>query len=216
MFCGGWGETVKFFFENLTDNAGQKIAEKFEQVDNSDIAVHRVATGNFAYYENSLYLKAALVRRQLQSKEINDKNNMNNETNERNDRDLHIMENCVINMPISIGLQKNAPIKKTVDKYVRRIIEGGLVKKWLDDVMQISLNTEIHGTFAQETKALMNLRKFCGAFVALFLGYFICVITLLVEIIYHHYTVVKHPNYDKYYRRIVPPKKDTEISKISI
>lgn len=48
---------------------------------------------------------------------------------------LHIMSDCIISMPISIGLEKNSPLKPRIDEFIQRVVEAGLIHKWLDDVM---------------------------------------------------------------------------------
>lgn len=55
--------------------------------------------------------------------------------NNQMSRDLHIMSDCIISMPISIGLEKNSPLKPRIDEFIQRVVEAGLVLKWLDDVM---------------------------------------------------------------------------------
>lgn len=99
-------------------------------------------------------------------------------------------------------MQKNSPIKPRLDKFVRMVLEAGLIKKWLDDVMQNVLNTEIQTDNDQDIKALMNMKKFSGALVALGIGYFVSVLALLVEIVYFNYIVKKNPNFNKYSRVI--------------
>jgi hypothetical protein len=105
-----------------------------------------------------------------------------------------------------LGLQKNSPIKPRVDKYIRRVLEAGLITKWLDDVMSPILNSEIQRTH-EGTKAIMNMKKFFGAIVALCIGYFISIVVLIVEIIYFNYFIKKNPNYNKYSRTIYHVKK---------
>lgn len=55
--------------------------------------------------------------------------------NNQMSRELHIMSDCIISMPISIGLEKNSPLKPRIDEFIQRVVEAGLVLKWLDDVM---------------------------------------------------------------------------------
>lgn len=87
------------------------------------------------------------------------------------------------------------------------VLEAGLIKKWLDDVMQNVLNTEIQTDNNQDTKALMNMKKFSGALVALGIGYFVSIIALLVEIIYFNNVVKKNPNFNKYSKIVRENKK---------
>lgn len=110
---------------------------------------------------------------------------------------LYIMPNCIINMPISLGLQKNSPIKPIIDRFLRRVIEAGLVKKWLNDVM---LDTVILEAPQQiiEVKALMDLKKLYVAFVVLFSGYILSILALIFEIGYWYGVVKKNPLFDEY------------------
>lgn len=100
-------------------------------------------------------------------------------------------------MPISLGLRKNSPLKPRIDKFLQRVIEAGLIKKWLADVM---LNTTVAESPIQKSglKALMDLKKFVGALVALGAGYFIGMIALIFENLYWYYIVQRNPLYDKY------------------
>lgn len=107
------------------------------------------------------------------------------------------MSNCIINMPISLGLQKNSPIKPAVDKFLRRVIEAGLVKKWLNDVMLETIILESPQQ-VEEVKALMDLKKLYGAFVVLVAGYIISILALLIEIGYWYGVVKKDPLFDEY------------------
>ncbi|KAI4462234.1 ionotropic receptor 20a-related [Holotrichia oblita] len=200
---GGWGEANKELFKTSLDPIAQTIGEKFEFINDSKEAIEKIVKGEFAFYENIYFLKEASVAHQLHQQLLNRINQSIPQDNlsDRSERKLHIMKDCVINMPISIGLQKNSPIKPRVDKYIRRVLEAGFVKKWLDDVMQSTLNGEAPSTL-ETIKALMNTQKFIGAVVALCVGYFVSLVGLCVEILYFHFTVKKHPNYNKYSRKI--------------
>lgn len=104
------------------------------------------------------------------------------------------MEECVLNMPISLGLEKNSPLKQIVDKYIRRAIESGLTTKWLSDaVREFQSSIEV-----PPQEALMDLKKFYGALVALGLGYLFGMLALIAELLYWRCVVEKNPLYDKY------------------
>lgn len=107
------------------------------------------------------------------------------------------MSDCIINMPISLGLQKNSPIKPAVDRFLRRVIEAGLVKKWLNDVMLETTTLELFQE-TEEIKALMDLKKLYGAFVVLFFGYILSILALLFEISYWYGVVKRDPLFDEY------------------
>jgi hypothetical protein len=111
------------------------------------------------------------------------------------------MEECAINMPISVGLEKNSPLKRQLDKYLRRMVEGGLTKKWLIKATE-SFASSIETPPAE---ALMDVKKFYGALVALACGYFISLLAFTSEKLYWKFIIEKHPNYDKFYRKIIQP-----------
>lgn len=200
--CGGWGDVNLEFFKTSLDPATQAIGAKFEAVNNATEAVEKVAEGNFALYENIYFLKEVSVARQLLVESLTTVNSSTTESSiTKGERHLHIMKDCVINMPISIGLQKNSPLKPRIDKYIRRVLEAGLIRKWLDDVMQPTLNAQKPAN-QQGNKAVMDTQKFIGAVVALFIGYFISFVAFFIEIGYFNYVVKKNPRFDKYLRRI--------------
>jgi hypothetical protein len=145
-----------------------------------------VAEGDFAYFENQLTLQ------RLRYEHVKRKDSAQN---------LHIMEECAINMPISIGLGKNSPLKDQLDKYLRRVVEGGLIRKWMMTATK-SFESSIE---TQPAEALMDLKKFYGALVALGCGYFLSFLAFAAEKLFWHFAVEKHPNFDKYYGKIVQP-----------
>ncbi|XP_047527769.1 glutamate receptor ionotropic, delta-2 [Vanessa atalanta] len=191
--CGGWGLQTKRFFEGSLDEMGQKISERFENVENPDKAAEKIAKGVFAYYDSSDYLKYLSVKRKI---------SMNNsmsidvtQDNDKGDRNLHIMSDCVVNIPISIGFHKNSPLKPLADVYIQRIIEVGLVEKWLSDVMYKIRSMDAK---EEEIKALINLKKLYCAFLALAIGYTLSFLCLLSEFVHWNFIVKKDPSFDKY------------------
>nr|AXY83445.1 putative ionotropic receptor 21 [Conopomorpha sinensis] len=111
------------------------------------------------------------------------------------ERSLHIMTDCVVNIPVSIGFQKNSPLKPLADIYLSRIVEVGLVEKWLNDAMHPIRSLENE---EDEVKALMNLKKLYGAFIALAIGYFLSFVALMGELIHWNFIVKRDPKFDKY------------------
>ncbi|XP_011630288.1 ionotropic receptor 40a-like [Pogonomyrmex barbatus] len=197
LTIGGWNEESKGFFLTSSDPHSQEIGNKFELTDDEGDAIDRVANGTFCYYENSYLLQHARGKRIFEKQ--NDQPNSNEKSIGSTVKyNLHIMEECVVHMPIALGLEKNSPLKSYVDLWVRRMTEIGLVHKWLSDVMEWSKINESQLESKSET-ALVNLRKLYGAFVALGIGYLLGFIALLGEILYWRYVVLKDPRYDKYY-----------------
>ncbi|XP_050678729.1 uncharacterized protein LOC126974989 [Leptidea sinapis] len=197
--CGGWGSETKKFFQQSLDENGQIIGEKFEMIDNPDEAVRRVAQGAFAYYDNSNFLKYLSVKRKKVefNKIYNSTENDTDLTNRTyTDNELHIMTNCVVNAPISIGFHKNSPLKPLADRYLQKIVEVGLVVKWLNDAMYLIRSLD---SSKDEIKALMNLQKMYCAFIALAIGYIISVICLIGEYLHWNLIVKRDPKFDKYH-----------------
>lgn len=104
---GGWGELSKEFFKDSPDPIIQKIANNFLQVNNSEDAVDKVAEAAFAFYENTYFLQYAIAkhREKMLSHAVN-ATNMTSEgrkENQKQNRNLHIMNDCIINVPVSLG-----------------------------------------------------------------------------------------------------------------
>lgn len=107
---------------------------------------------------------------------------------------LHVMKECAINMPISIGLEKNSPLKPRFDRLLRQVMESGLVSKWLrDSVQKFESNIE-----APPQEALMDLKKLYGVLFALLIGFSLALLVLIGEILYWNFVTKKNPLYDKY------------------
>lgn len=73
-----------------------------------------------------------------------------------------------------------------------------MVEKWLSDVMEWSKIMEIRQETESE-KALVNLHKLQGAFIAIIGAYILASIVLVGEILYWKYIILKDPKYDKYH-----------------
>lgn len=109
-------------------------------------------------------------------------------------KSLHIMKECAINLPISLGLERNSPLKPRFDQLLRQIMESGLIGKWLRDSVQ-SFESSVE---SPPQEALMDLKKMYGVFVALAIGFSLAILVLIAELLYWNFVTKKSPLYDKY------------------
>ncbi|XP_063218686.1 ionotropic receptor 21a-like [Bacillus rossius redtenbacheri] len=199
--CGGWDLQSKYFFLRSLDRAGQVIGRKFEVINDANEAIERTSRGQFAYYDNVYFLTEA-IRKKMQLHNTQnqvEEDHLNTTTYENNElrsgrTNLHIMQQCVINMPVALGLQKNSPLKSKIDDILLSIVEAGLVKKWLHDVLRT--NEQPEDNFP--AKAFMDLPKIHGILIAITVGYAIGIGTLIAEKIHWMYFVINNPLFDIY------------------
>ncbi|XP_055386312.1 glutamate receptor ionotropic, kainate glr-3 [Condylostylus longicornis] len=181
--CGALGFNNKILFQDSFDEYVQKIGNYLEHVETTEGVTLRILKGDFAYFDNGYFLR---YLRSNTKNEKTEKENLNADA-------LHIMKSCVYKMPVSIGMEKNSPLKPRVDKYIRRLMEGGLLTKWLKEVIE---DLPVEAEAPQE--ALMDLNKFWSSFVVLGIGYFLAFLALIYEHLHFKYIVQKHPLYDKF------------------
>lgn len=149
------------------------------------LQIKQVDKGEFAYFESSIELRRLRLEYEKKQTKVL--------------QSLHIMEECAISMPISIGLDKNSPLKPKMDELIQYAIEGGLIGKWHHEAIS-SFKQSVEESPAE---ALMDLKKFYGALVALGCGMILSIFAFIFEIFHWQYFVKRHPKYDKYYRRII-------------
>lgn len=82
-------------------------------------------------------------------------------------------------------------------------MEAGLTKKWLNDVMQQIINKYMQIETVENPKAIMNMKKFSGALVALGIGYILSSFALIAEIVYFRLYTVNNPYYNKYSKQVM-------------
>jgi hypothetical protein len=100
------------------------------------------------------------------------------------------MDQCVFNMPVSIGLSKNSPLKHQMDELVRRAVESGLVQMWLAKAVK-SFESSVE---PPPQEALMDLKKFYGGIFALACGYALAILAFTVEKTYWRFFVESRAN----------------------
>ncbi|XP_050079121.1 uncharacterized protein LOC126565964 [Anopheles maculipalpis] len=176
--CGAWGQQNKLFFQMALDPYSQTIGAKLEHATDPNQAVEKVSEGMYAYYENIYLLRQLRATRK----------------SEKARQTLHIMQECAVQMPISIGLEKNSPLKHQVDRHVRALIEGGLTRKWLSNAIErFQSNIEI-----PPQEAIIDLKKMYAGIAALCIGYVLAVFAFITEKIYWRYYIETNPSFDKY------------------
>ncbi|EDW72727.2 uncharacterized protein Dwil_GK17029 [Drosophila willistoni] len=179
------------FFLDSSDSVAQQLGTSMNIMTHSNDMIARIAKGQCAYYDNEFYL------RYLRSTDdsVSDAADAATTTNGvgSGSAALHIMHECVIQMPVVIALEKNSAIKEHVDTYIKYLAESGLIAKWLRDAIQ-----RLPAEEEAPQEALMNLRKFWSSFVALIIGYLIAICAILAENWHFRHYIMKHPMYDTY------------------
>lgn len=142
--------------------------------------INLVSQGKFAYYENVYFLREMRFKHdQIEANKL---------------KFLHIMKECAISMPISIGLEKNSPLKPSFDRLLRQVMEAGLISKWLSDSIQQFKASEED----PPQEALMDLKKLYGVLIAMLVGFGVALLVLIGENLYWRFVTKRSPLYDKY------------------
>ncbi|XP_071440980.1 ionotropic receptor 21a-like [Hetaerina americana] len=183
LICGGLGDEGRRIFSTALDEPSRRLSERFEALEGESAmpmaVASRVAGGHFAYYENEYWLRAARAR-YLESLEEAEEGGPPAENGVH--YDLHVMRECAFTLPVSVGLATNSPLRARVDGLLRRMVETGLVTKWLADVMAPTLEAERRLKGAGEERVLMDLRRLFGALLALVAGHILAGVAFAAEV----------------------------------
>ncbi|XP_064102705.1 glutamate receptor ionotropic, delta-2-like [Macrobrachium nipponense] len=102
-------------------------------------------------------------------------------TTTRGREKFHLGRETFFPLRYGIAFHTGSPLKDKFSHLILRLIEGGLVVKWKDDtVLQMSRASEVHEKSA--TLSAITLSNLQGAFYLMALGYFVSMVTLLLEI----------------------------------
>ncbi|XP_064113638.1 uncharacterized protein LOC135220338 [Macrobrachium nipponense] len=95
------------------------------------------------------------------------------------------------------GFRKGAPFRDAIDKMKQRLIEAGLIDRWLNEVIKVQVEVserkEFNGTLItrqanEKEQRALSLENLQGSFYLLIIGYWIAVLVLLLEITRRYYT----------------------------
>ena len=114
---GSWSDETKDFFVNSSDEYLQKLSRRYTVTTDEQDAIAAVSNGSLCYYENVHVLQRERVKRQILEVELQ-KNGTQDMDHKIMDHNLHVMEECVINTPVALGMDKHSPLKYHVDKLV--------------------------------------------------------------------------------------------------
>ncbi|XP_075153952.1 ionotropic receptor 68a isoform X2 [Haematobia irritans] len=172
----------KKLFENAFDRILKELGTKTDILVDITGVTEKIAKGSYAYYDNQYFLQHL----RLVSAVSNDEADI-----------VHMMRDCVVRMPVALGLTRNSALKPHIDKYIQRLMEGGLLTKWLHDAVQYFPEEE-----QSSPEAIIDLHKFWSSFVPLLFGYFCGCIALACEHYHYRKVVMRHPLFDKYNTRL--------------
>ncbi|XP_059484310.1 uncharacterized protein LOC132201827 [Neocloeon triangulifer] len=158
---------AKDMFNSTPDEHSRLIAERLQEVDlEVQEIVQEIKMGKAAFFGNAQFLGSI--------KTFAEKTHSGKYS-------VHLNEECIVSLPMSLGLARNSALTSQVDKIVRRTVENGLVTKWLQESNFKSVPA------AEAQQALVDLAKMVSVFAALGAGLFISSIVCLIEIVIFRY-----------------------------
>lgn len=97
------------------------------------------------------------------------------------------LKECVGNLYMGLVLQKNSPFKKKFDKIAARIMQSGILTKWLMDRLysKKKVQDSFFNPYVNNMKfSIITADRLSGGFTLLFIGYVVSAIVFVLEIFY--------------------------------
>ncbi|XP_068238662.1 glutamate receptor ionotropic, delta-2-like [Palaemon carinicauda] len=94
------------------------------------------------------------------------------------------------------GFRKGAPFRDAIDRMKQRLIEAGLIDRWLNEVIRVQVEEsekkEFNGSLIirqadEKEQSALSLEHLQGSFYLLLIGYWIAGLVLVLEIARHYY-----------------------------
>lgn len=106
------------------------------------------------------------------------------------------LKDCVGNMYMGLVLQQNSPFKIKFDKIAGRIMQSGILTKWLMDRLysQKKVQDSFFNPYVNNMKfSIISADRLSGGFALLVTGYVMSIIVFVLEIFYIKYIVSVNP-----------------------
>ncbi|KAH1003115.1 hypothetical protein HUJ05_011056 [Dendroctonus ponderosae] len=103
-------------------------------------------------------------------------------------KDYKALKECIGNHYMGFALQRESPFKRRFDTVAMRIMESGLLRKWLHEQIyqKSALQAQFFSSYAQNAHyRTITARRLYGAFVLLLVGYGSGALALLVEMVFN-------------------------------
>ncbi|XP_069942931.1 ionotropic receptor 21a-like [Cherax quadricarinatus] len=178
---GATGLTFKKILEENPDPTVQRLALRYLPVTDASQGILLTAQGKYAMMENRQFLQYVIAT---------------NYTNQFGEETLHVMKECFLPFRIGMAMPKQAPYKPNFDIIVTRVVEAGLVGKWLREVLFMSRRRG--STAAQDTtNTAFTLDNLQGAWLLLGSGLLISLVVFLLEVMVGYFCPSKesYPEY---------------------
>ncbi|XP_068218796.1 ionotropic receptor 21a-like isoform X2 [Palaemon carinicauda] len=163
---GSTGITFKKLLQASPDPMVRSLADRYYPVSGTKEGIDLTAQRKYAMMENRQFLEYTIAT---------------NFTNQYGEETLHVMEECFLPFQIGMALPKKAPYKPNFDNVITKIVEAGLVRKWLRDI--IATSQRRGGGIETEDRdgSALTLNNLQGAWLLLGSGILISLVMFIME-----------------------------------
>ncbi|XP_066973634.1 ionotropic receptor 21a-like isoform X2 [Macrobrachium rosenbergii] len=163
---GSTGITFKKMLQESPDPLVQSLADRYHPVSGTKEGIMLTAQKKYAMMENRQYLEYMIAT---------------NFTNKYGEETLHVMKECFLPFQIGMAIPKKAPYKPNFDRIIKKIIEAGLVRKWLKDIITTSQRRGAETETDDRVGGALTLNNLQGAWLLFGSGILIAFLMFILE-----------------------------------